>query len=221
MIFPRKKLILPCHKNGYLQSASDARKWRDRFKRNPLAKVADMFIPRPLRMSPGYPCCCGGGGGEGLGDDCTPCGVANTPRQWLLTISSIDDARYSGDPCYVTTDECRDYNGEYILTQEEEYPCLWGYADETTGNNGISFLLGIYSGSTYYLWVNANVEFGPSSEGCQTGNMFPSTTSWQLTNPCCGRAAVVFYYIEYGLCPCNFTYDGNKAVFTLEPLPCE
>lgn len=60
MIFPRKKLILPCHKNGYLQSASDARKYRDRFKHNPLAKVADMFIPRPLRMSPGYPCCCGG-----------------------------------------------------------------------------------------------------------------------------------------------------------------
>jgi hypothetical protein len=59
MILPRKKLVLPCHKNGYLQSASDARKYRDRFKRNPLAKVADMFVPKPLRMSPGYPCCCG------------------------------------------------------------------------------------------------------------------------------------------------------------------
>jgi hypothetical protein len=66
MFLPNKKLWLPgqdskqpCHKNGYLQSASDARKWRDRFKRNPLAKVADMFVPKPLRMSPGYPCCCG------------------------------------------------------------------------------------------------------------------------------------------------------------------
>ena len=59
MFLPSKKLILPCHKNGYLQSASDARKWRDRFKRNPLAKVADMFIPRPLRAWRWWPCCCG------------------------------------------------------------------------------------------------------------------------------------------------------------------
>jgi len=48
----------PCHKNGYLQSASDMIAHRNRFQRNPWAKVGSLFVPKPLRMSPGYPCCC-------------------------------------------------------------------------------------------------------------------------------------------------------------------
>lgn len=111
MIFPRKKLILPCHKNGYLQSASDARKWRDRFKRNPLAKVADMFIPRPLRMSPGYPCCCGTEG------QCTHC---NIPDRIQIEISGVTNLSCSS---------CGSLNGTYVLsfTEEVGYECKWRY----------------------------------------------------------------------------------------------
>ena len=123
MIFPRKKLILPCHKNGYLQSASDARKWRDRFKRNPLAKVADMFIPRPLRMSPGYPRCC-----DVELASCDNC----IDLQYEITLSGINNG--TSDDCganYCTT--CDDYNGTYIVTFSEfidEFHCLWVYTSD-------------------------------------------------------------------------------------------
>lgn len=46
----------PCHANGYLQAAHD--KWAH-FRRNRFARVGSLFVPQPLRMSPGYPCCCG------------------------------------------------------------------------------------------------------------------------------------------------------------------
>lgn len=119
MIFPRKKLILPCHKNGYLQSASDARKWRDRFKRNPLAKVADMFVPKPLRMSPGYPCCC-----ESWtpGYECTACIEDTIRTQYQVEISGLTQGVSGG--CV----SCPSMDGKYIVTQSgPTYPCLFFY----------------------------------------------------------------------------------------------
>ena len=62
-IWHPKNLKQPCHKNGYLQTASDARKHRDRFKLNPLAKIGSLFVPQPLRLlgGLGHGCCCRGG----------------------------------------------------------------------------------------------------------------------------------------------------------------
>ncbi len=48
----------PCHPNASLQTASDPRASRNRFARNPLAKVGSLFVPKPLRFAGGYPCCC-------------------------------------------------------------------------------------------------------------------------------------------------------------------
>ena len=145
MIFPRKKLILPCHKNGYLQSASDARKYRDRFKRNPLAKVADMFIPKPLRMSPGYPCCCG----EEVepGEPCIKCNSGTTPAQVIATLSG-----FSGTKC-----PCSGINGDFILEQEASIclsrfcpeNCCYGYYDDSFCYGGALYIAFCYSHDEY------------------------------------------------------------------------
>jgi len=65
----------PCLKNGYAQSVKDMVEHKNRFRFNPLAKVGSLFVPQPLRMSPGYPCCweesdlCG----LGASPECTTC----------------------------------------------------------------------------------------------------------------------------------------------------
>jgi hypothetical protein len=155
MIFPRKKLILPCHKNGYLQSASDARKYRDRFKRNPLAKVADMFVPKPMRMSPGYPCCC---------EVCTdfPCG-GDLPDQIELTFDGI-----TNDTC----SECIDLNGTYILDYCPECfngPYEWRYTASLP-----------CGGSYCYFWI---LRLGPGDCPARYGAGFNAAFpyGWSVT----------------------------------------
>jgi len=123
MIFPRKKLILPCHKNGYLQSASDARKYRDRFKRNPLAKVADMFIPKPLRMSPGYPCCCG----ETFYEECGYCENGTVPAEWQVTLAGITNGLAGICGGLNTCESCDMANDTFVLTHDSEDACTWRY----------------------------------------------------------------------------------------------
>jgi len=147
MIFPRKKLILPCHKNGYLQSASDARKYRDRFKRNPLAKVADMFIPKPLRMSPGYPCCC-------ETDDviCEHCSSGYAPLQFEVTFSNISSG---------TCESCTQFNDSFILDYNT-YPnpyCLWVYLHDICEYQPGwgQILLAIYADYIQVQLINSNV----------------------------------------------------------------
>lgn len=76
---PKKKQ--PCHSNGYLQTAADVHRHRNRFLRNPLAKL---FVPPLLRMSPGYPCCCCE---EKVLVVCNYCTDGQSPAQWMVTIA--------------------------------------------------------------------------------------------------------------------------------------
>lgn len=157
MIFPRKKLILPCHKNGYLQSAADARRWRDRFKLNPLAKVADMFIPKPLRMSPGYPCCCEEESEPG--EPCIKCNSGTTPSQVIATFSG-----FSGTKC-----DCSSLNSDFVLTQEFdcENPtpdnCCYGYFDDSYC--GGSLFVQFRFSSLYYT-SDLYLRIGIYTSGC-------------------------------------------------------
>lgn len=169
MIFPRKKLILPCHKNGYLQSASDARKYRDRFKRNPLAKVADMFIPKPLRMSPGYPCCCGGSE-PGL---CSYCLNDEAPMEMQVTFYDIEN---------LSCNNCNLLNDPFVLSYNEGM-CNWTlntpFPVYCEGNPdpvllGISLTL-YYIGGIYSVYVLATgilessfYKTYPSKPNCMT-----------------------------------------------------
>lgn len=118
-IWPYKKRS-PCHPNRYLQTAADARAHRDRFRLNPWAKVGSLFVPKPLRMSPGYPCCCGGGDG----DPCTYCTTGSSPLQVELELSG-----FTNDVC-----GCSAINDTWVLTQDSPVACLgetvyccWGY----------------------------------------------------------------------------------------------
>ena len=71
----------------HLQTLSDARAWRDRFRLNPWAKVGSLFVPLPLRMSPGYPCCCCNPCNEEC--PCTPFLPADAPGPpWEMIIPS-------------------------------------------------------------------------------------------------------------------------------------
>lgn len=140
MIFPHKKLILPCHKNGYLQSASDARKYRDRFKRNPLAKVADMFIPKPLRMSPGYPCCCGEDPCLGLCDSDTLLGT-----EWAIDVANLSA---SGTNCECDWNTI--YDGVYISDPLE----YCGTADVIYGANILNMSCNCTPNSCYPVPCN-------------------------------------------------------------------
>ena len=160
MIFPRKKLILPCHKNGYLQSASDARQWRDRFKRNPLAKVADMFVPKPLRMSPGYPCCCGEGEEE-PDPICEKCFINTVPDELEVTFTGIGPGSL-----YCTTD-CSNYNTSWILSKLDS--CSWVYSSQP-GYCPFEFIDFIVASiqSTYFV-VSMCFSSGGASGGCGFG----------------------------------------------------
>ncbi len=115
----------PCnpHKK-HLQTLSDAKAWRNRFQRNPMAKLASgLFVPQPLRMSPGYPCCCDGfdDGFDGSASGCSlyakdralPYGI----RIELPTLTSIG----TFEDCYrapTTIDLIWDNNCTYLRSLE-------------------------------------------------------------------------------------------------------
>ncbi len=200
MIFPRKKLILPCHKNGYLQSASDARKYRDRFKRNPLAKVADMFVPKPLRMSPGYPCCCG----------CNPCNdpectcddpllVSNNIGPWSVDFGTPGFQTAIPANCNYSTD-CSRVSGVYILdTFTVGLGWHYGYSFFTTCN-----------GDSFDLYIALNLQYNAGNQYCLRGvltislhnttkNKYCSTGSTPLDqNPfsACGNSYPDYYSLD-------------------------
>lgn len=121
MIFPRKKLWLPgrnnkqpCLRDGYLQSRKDMMEYKNRFRFNPLAKVADMFIPRPLRMSPGYPCCC-----EPIINEYCNCSVfdnSQSPCCIKITITDIVE-----DTC----GSCSSLNNIYGAYRVYNNHCIW------------------------------------------------------------------------------------------------
>ncbi len=97
----------PCNpQKKHLQTLSDARAWRNRFKLNHLAKLASgLFVPQLLKMSPGYPCCCGGADGF-------PCGTCI-----LGTVKDEVDVIFDG----VVNDRCgecdTEFNGSFITSQ--------------------------------------------------------------------------------------------------------
>ena len=87
----------PCNpRKKHLQTLSDAKAWRNRFRINPLAKLASgLFVPQPLRFAPGYPCCCDTGPPI-TPSQCPDC-VDGGPLWWEVTDSS-------GRKFYVTDD---------------------------------------------------------------------------------------------------------------------
>ena len=124
MFFPSKKLWLPgrkqkqpCLKNGYAQTLKDAREYRDRFRFNPLAKVAGMFVPKPLRMSPGYPCCC-----CNASKACMGCSNGYASESFQIVIAGI--ATISGG-----CNDCANLNNTYIVEYEFSIggECYFGY----------------------------------------------------------------------------------------------
>lgn len=119
MFLPSKKLWLPgskqpCLKNGYAQSAKDARQYRDRFRLNPLAKVAGMFVPKPLRGWRWYPCCCEGG------VPCEACESGYGPEQFEVVINGLTND--------IVCEECTLIDGSYILDPISiSGLCAWQY----------------------------------------------------------------------------------------------
>ncbi len=107
---PKKKP--PCLKNGYAQTFKDMLAYKNRFRFNPLAKVGSLFVPKPLRMSPGYPCCCGGG-------VCDLCVAGTIPSQMQVTFSGLENQ---------VCEECTTFNTE-IFVLDYISPCLWGMTD--------------------------------------------------------------------------------------------
>ncbi len=57
---PKKRKLPPCNpRKKHLQTLSDVRAYRNRFQRNPWAKVGSLLVPQPLRLqSLGLACCC-------------------------------------------------------------------------------------------------------------------------------------------------------------------
>jgi len=90
----------PCHDNGYLQTAADARARRNRFRFNPLAKVAGLFVPQPLRAvaAARRRCCC----------DTTPDGVyVDCANQYLPSTYTVTIGGFTG--------ECACANGTFDI----------------------------------------------------------------------------------------------------------
>ncbi len=100
---PKPEKKPPCHPNGYLQRSFDAAAHRNRFCRNPWAKVGSLFVPQPLRMSPGYPCCC-----EACEGTCYAftCSNSLAGSQAEVIINGV-----SNDECTL----CTSYNDTFIL----------------------------------------------------------------------------------------------------------
>ena len=85
---PKQPAKKPCHANGYLQTAADARAYRDRFQRNPWAKAGSLFVPQPLRFA-GYPGCTDWGGCPGpITPTACPVCADDGPIWWEVTDSS-------------------------------------------------------------------------------------------------------------------------------------
>ncbi len=90
---PKKRKLPPCnpHKK-HLQTLSDARAHRNRFRFNPWAKLGSLLVPKPLRLGLGFPCCCGFGGPSSSCSDCVDGGP-----QWWKGIDSAGRANYVYD----------------------------------------------------------------------------------------------------------------------------
>ena len=117
MMFNRKLTKKPCHRNGYLQSLADARAHRNRFQRNPWAKVGSLWVPKPLRMSPGYPCCCEEEGGE-PGEPCTCfyCDIESCDELEMILSGSLSD-----DDTYILAK-----NDAACFNVDNHIYCGWG-----------------------------------------------------------------------------------------------
>ncbi len=93
----------PCNPRAkHLQTASDARAWRNRFRLNPLGSI---FVPQPLRFAPGYPCCCYGG----------ECPFGSHIK--TCTITGYYSAAISG-----FTGDCSIYNDTFIVSCSDGWP---------------------------------------------------------------------------------------------------
>ena len=110
---PKPEPKPPCSPNGYLQRSYD--KWAH-FRRHPWAKVGGLFVPQPLRMSPGYPCCCG--------VSCAGCTGAPSEFEAIIDISPWT---WSGKNCT----ECDSINDTFVLSFDESLSsdscCAWRY----------------------------------------------------------------------------------------------
>ncbi len=85
----------PCNPAAsHLQSLSDARAHRDRFRFNPLAKVGGLFVPAVMKFAGGYPGCC-----EQF--ECTFCQLGKTPAEMSVEITNMTASCGEGDGTYI------------------------------------------------------------------------------------------------------------------------
>ena len=184
----------PCHRNGYLQTASDARAHRNRFRRNPWAKVGSLFVPRLLRMSPGYPCCCGGIG------ECTVCVEGTVPDSYSVTFAGIidGDSEICGDNC--SEGVCLGYNGTFVL--DYVLDCLFTY--ETPGNCPEAY----ESPYTQKIVLNITAVVGMNVYYWNTTEIYHAYSRWTKAFPGAADCDVTDFALdraETDTCPCDTT----------------
>ena len=150
---PKKRKLPPCNpRKKHLQTLSDVRAYRNRFQRNPWAKVGSLLVPQPLRLqSLGLSCCC-----EGVPDDnCPDCFEDTVPTSIEVIISGITGA-------------CSLLNGTYILP--------W------TGGPTNCAYYSTPHGAAYYLWISSRgiiLPVTPTSLGMYISYSSLWTFIWQ------------------------------------------
>jgi len=142
-IFGKKKPAAkpPCHGNGWLQTASDARAWRNRFVRNPWAKIGSLFVPQPLGFAGHYPCadcCC---------EDCEYCVDSCAPKEFEVIINGVIDSDPPYEPC-----NCSFWNNKFILTWISS--CTWRIITPSMcGSTDSGIMLELFLADKYYLRI--------------------------------------------------------------------
>lgn len=206
---PKQSRKQPCHPNRHLQTASDVRKHRNRFRLNPFAKVGSLFVPQPLRMSPGYPCCCA----------LTPCVCSDALDYYCnFTIDDEISVTIDGD-VYVCTNTTGGNNWNYdngcnvIKTTwdwGDGYPCIGvslfcpqSIPDESCESG--------YRPSKWGIAITASItcyQYGGGSY-CYGTHQWQTLTETSYSFPACsGTRNVPFSGAAGGSCPGNPLCDN-------------
>jgi len=95
-------------------------------------RASGLFVPKPLRFAPGYPCCCGT-----PIVSCSDC-PDGAPTEYEAVIIDVTDNGCGGG-------ECVAINDTYILTFASAaplWPCTWVYEGDacTCGGSGVKTL---------------------------------------------------------------------------------
>ena len=201
-IFGQKKKKPPCLKNGYAQSFKDMLAHKNRFRYNPLAKL---FVPQPLRMSPGYPCCCG----ESCECVCSIFQDSEAPCCIKVTIAGMAEG---------TCGSCISLNKAYYLHQNAPNSCTWTHlfwaicglssitltAYEDSGDYKIRIVLGAH------VWEKNYGTTRPTCGNLNNGVLLSHQTD---SGTCSSESATCF--IESSPNNCNYYTECGSVVFAV------